>query len=658
MSEAEARPQAPVAEITLDGDVLYVRGDAALQTRAAKLFFRAVLGASPIEDGWSCPRRSQPIPKLILRVNTWLESNGFKVAREAGVARAVDRELQRRRSFLRTREQSIALKNASRSFDFTRVEQALAHYGWSPERQLRDHQKVGVAHALTAANTANFSVPGSGKTTTTLAVAVTHLWSGTIDLVVVIGPLACFDPWEQESKAALAERVRVQRVRGTAKQRPEIYARVTRGQILLLSYATAAADQQQLVELFDTWRVLLVVDESHRIKRFRGGVWAPALLELARRARVRIVLSGTPMPQSGRDLYSQLNILWPDGQLTGTRDAFAVRVDANFRQVVDDILPFVSRTPKAALGLQPYTIERRTVELSGTQAEIYELIEGRFRRQLSDAITWQEKIDTLRRARPIRLLQAAANPELFNRSDQYYSLPQVNEREPTLMERLMAYGRREIPAKSQAALQLIREIAEARGKVVCWSNFVPNLDHFSYLVRDQLGLPCFQIDGRVPAGDDAIHAAEGTPVERPGDVDTREEIIHRFLNLDGPAVLVTNPASCSESISLHRSCHNAIYLDRTYDSALFLQSIDRIHRLGLPNDVEVKIYLLLATVGGRPTIDQLVDASLAAKEDRMRQLLEGASLAPLNLSEDPAADADGDESDLSALLRFLLGENE
>ena len=36
------------------------------------------------------------------------------------------------------------------------------------------------------------------------------------------------------------------------------------------------------------------------------------------------------MPQSGRDLFSQLNVLWPDGLLTGTRDAFASEVENQF----------------------------------------------------------------------------------------------------------------------------------------------------------------------------------------------------------------------------------------------------------------------------------------------------------------------------------------
>lgn len=362
------------------------------------------------------------------------------------------------------------------------------------------------------------------------------------------------------------------------------------------------------------------------------------------------------MPQSGIDLYNQLNVLWPDGQLTGTREAFATRVDSDFAGVVNDVLSFVSRTPKSALGLKPPIITHHEVPLVGTQAEIYELIANRFRRQLENVDTWRDKLNALRRGRPIRLLQAAANPDLFNVGDAYYQLPRLHDASPTLMERLATYRERETAAKSLAALKLIEDIAKDGGKVVCWSNFVANLDQFRILVRDQLGLPCYQIDGRVPAGYDALHIDPAGEAEEPGDIDTRESMIHQFLDHKGAAVLVTNPASCSESISLHRSCHNAIYIDRTYDCALFLQSIDRIHRLGLPPNTTVTIHILLGTVYGRPTIDHLVDQSLEAKSDRMRQLLEGAELAPINLSDDPAVDAEGNEEDLVALLRYLLGE--
>ena len=87
-----------------------------------------------------------------------------------------------------------------------------------------------------------------------------------------------------------------------------------------------------------------------------------------------------------------------------------------------------------------------------------------------------------------------------------------------------------------------------------------------------------------------------------------------------------------------------------------MQSVDRIHRLGLSPDARVSIHIIRSTIDGRPTIDHLVEASLQRKEGRMRRLLEGAELAPLAQPVNPSIAADGDEEDLEKLLRFLLGE--
>jgi SNF2 family DNA or RNA helicase len=637
-------------------DGLLVLGDRIATDRAAFLYLRASLGAAQVAGGWQVPRRRHNATWLAMRVHDWLVSHGYTVVAQGVVDSAIAQELERRRSFQRTAQAATELRVGTRSFDAYSLMRTLAEFGWQDIRALRPHQLEGAAHALTAINAANFSVPGSGKTVTTLAAAIAHIQSDTVDVVVVVGPLACFDPWEQETRAAAGDRINIRRIRGNAAIRRSAYGHVGPSHILLLSYATAAADQHLLLALFKRWRVMLVIDESHRIKRFRGGLWAPALMEIARHARIRLILSGTPMPQSAKDLYTQLNILWPDGLLTGTRDAFAAQVDNDFDGVLARVLPFVSRTPKEALGLPPYEVQRHNVELRETQGEIYELIYNQFRRHLQDAETWQDKLNALRRGRPIRLLQAATNPALFNRGDSYYRLPRLRERPPTLMERLAVYEEDELPAKSLAAVDLVASIVGRGEKVVCWSNFVPNLDHFRTLVQQRLGVPCFQIDGRVPAGSDALHDDPNEGREQPGADDTRELIIHSFLRNMGPAVLVTNPASCSESISLHSSCRNAIYLDRTYDCALFLQSIDRIHRLGLPPDAKVTIHILLATLNGGPTIDHLVDASLLAKDAAMRRLLEGANLSPISLADDPSADAEGNEQDLKELLRYLLGE--
>lgn len=639
-----------------DGSAVSVNAEG-LRDRAALLFFRSVLGGSLDGDAWICPTRGKAAAPLVVRINTWLERQGHHVRREGMADVAVEREIERRRSFTRSRDAGRGARGGAPALSASSLQSILDEAGWSEARHLRDHQVRGALHALSSVNAANFSVPGAGKTATTLAVASVHRQLGNVDLVVVVGPLSSFRPWETEASAALPGRLRTRRIRGTASQRRAAYGQVRPGDLIMMSYATAAHDLPRLLELLRSYKPMLIVDESHRVKRFRGGMWAPALQEIAKLCRVRVILSGTPMPQGGRDLYSQLCVLWPGQELTGPRDTFAALVRRDMDAVVDSVLPFVSRTPKDALGLPAYELVRHAVPMDEAHDEIYQGLLDNMRAAVAGAGPQQaDRLAALRRARPIRLLQAATSPALLARADAALRLPPLREVPLSVIDLIDRYSVTQTPAKALAAAELLRQLP-ADGKCVVWSNFLSNLDSTAELVRSELGILVCQVDGRVPAGDNTSDDEPGILQLDSTEAETREQVIDRFLDHDGQAVLLANPASCSESISLHRSCRSAIYLDRTYDCALWLQSIDRIHRLGLPLDAQVNVHVLLATrIDGSPTVDDLVDAALLAKDTAMRQLLDGADLLPLNASEDLVENAEGDDGDLVQLLKYLLGE--
>ena len=639
-----------LAHIEVEGNRVVVTGEPELHSRRGRRFFQAVVGGKQVNDGWEVPRRGKRIQDLVIRINNFLEAEEFSISRGELAARGVELALERHRSLERAGEEAKLWKTGHSTVDSEQVAAQLESLGWRPERRLHPHQLRNVCHSLVAVNQANFSVPGAGKTVTALAAGLLHFNARTVDVILVVGPLACFEPWESETVAAIGTLFHPIRVRGSTLSRREVYAGATRGDLILLSYAMAASDRLVIMEMCERLNVMLVVDESHRIKRFRGGVWAPALTQIAELARVRMILTGTPMPNGPRDLYSQVNVLWPSGLLTGSRSEFASRVDRSFTSVRSLIEPFTTRTAKSELGLPPYRIERHRVPMSGTQAEIYQLIRNNLRDHLDDSYTWEDKLDSLRRARPIRLLQAASNPDLLNYPDDTYRLPRVPPTNPTLMERLVRFSLTDRPAKSAIALKIAQGLLMKGEKVICWSNFVRNLDSFNQLLHRELGALVFQVDGRVPASDDPVQDRYDGAIRED---DTREVIIEQFLSRDGPAVLVTNPATSSESISLHRACRNAIYLDRTYDAALFLQSIDRIHRLGLPEDANVTIHILQATIGESDTIDHLVDASLLAKQQAMEELLGGAEIHPLHQD---STDPQGSRADLEELIRYLVGE--
>jgi SNF2 family DNA or RNA helicase len=90
-------------------------------------------------------------------------------------------------------------------------------------------------------------------------------------------------------------------------------------------------------------------------------------------------------------------------------------------------------------------------------------------------------------------------------------------------------------------------------------------------------------------------------------------------------VLIGNPAACGEGISLHKISHHAIYVDRTFNAAHYLQSVDRIHRLGLDPNITTNVEILLA----RNTIDDIVESRLKEKIKKMGDVLNDFDLKAL-----------------------------
>jgi SNF2 family DNA or RNA helicase len=118
---------------------------------------------------------------------------------------------------------------------------------------------------------------------------------------------------------------------------------------------------------------------------------------------------------------------------------------------------------------------------------------------------------------------------------------------------------------------------------------------------------------------------------------------------------VANPAACGEGISLHEVCHHAIYVDRNYNAAQYLQSEDRIHRLGLPKNQNTIVEILCCP----DSIDESVNDRLIMKARRMAEVLNDHDLHIDPVSFDPEA-IDDDEAidyeDLNSLLAHLREE--
>ena len=128
---------------------------------------------------------------------------------------------------------------------------------------------------------------------------------------------------------------------------------------------------------------------------------------------------------------------------------------------------------------------------------------------------------------------------------------------------------------------------------------------------------------------------------------TREEIICEFVNPgSGIDILVANPAACAESISLHKTCSHAIYYDLSYNCAQYLQSLDRIHRVGGSEYKSAHYYFLQY----EDTIDNDILANLRVKSTRMSEIVD-QDYAIYSL------DMFGQDDDLEAYERLFFTAN-
>ena len=231
----------------------------------------------------------------------------------------------------------------------------------------------------------------------------------------------------------------------------------------------------------------------------------------------------------------------------------------------------------------------------------------------------------------VKLLQASTNPMLLSSKDEYgeeiFPVP-LNKDFWELLEDFQKY---EKPVKIEYLKKRVKELtAENRSnKILIWTYFVRNILLLERLFTEYNPVSIY---GGVPTGSDEDEA-------------NREGRIRKFHEDDTCRVMIANPQACGEGISLHKVCHHAIYLDRNFNAAFFLQSIDRIHRLGLQKGIDTNIEILIC----ENSIDEILINRLNDKIIAMGSVLEDPYLH--SLAYDPV-DFSPDEENAIDLKDF------
>lgn len=506
------------------------------------------------------------------------------------------------------------------------------------QRRLDSLQILSAFHLAFSKNGCNFSVPGSGKTTTVLA-SFSYLKSlGELEKILVIGPKACFQPWEDEFFLCFGEKPNSVRVETLTKHRRKIFFNsIGKENLTLMHFQSLANNQEEIVKYLKNNKCMVVIDEAHWIKNVDEGVWSNAALEIAPYCSSRVILTGTPAPNGFVDLTNLFEFIWPKRNLIpfgpSTLQSLSELKDGNYQnrlrqkkidQLVDSLKPFFVRVSKKDLKLPNPTYHPSfVVEMGPIQREIYDFIESRYIEKAKQLIKEKDPIDVLLKAKTIRLRQAATNPSLLNsaleNSFEYEEndlIPEIGDNlsfieEPEIFRKIKAFSSLEIPEKFKKTKDLVKEIINRGEKVIVWVNFVKNIHELSAYLEDE-GFENKFIYGEIPSG--SKHSFEFDK-----DFDTRESIIEDFKRKDSSfRVLIANPATMGESVSLHRACNNAIYVERDYNAASYLQSKDRIHRKGLDEDAVINYYFLES----ENSIDKVISERLDLKIKNLEEIIE------------------------------------
>ncbi len=521
---------------------------------------------------------------------------------------------------------------------------------YSFKRSLYPLQLLSSFHMAFSQNSCNFAVPGAGKTSIVYA-AYAYLKSlpktdpRYIERLLVIGPLSSFAPWENEYEECFGKRVTCQRLSGDStipriRKEEHLYSG-SPAELTLIFHGGVRSLQKEIIDFLKTYATMVVVDEAHRIKNPQG-IWGRSAIEISKEAKSRVVLTGTPVPNGYEDLYNLFQFIYPFKFKSILHCHYINLLDmtrnnepenSEVQRFIENISPFFIRIKKADLKLPRKEEKIIEVGMNIHQRQIYDFIETEYVRSFKDKPGGSIK-DILNRAKLIRLRQASTNPALLAKSlkDSLINNPDLDEVDPNakytdysdefiddseFFYRICNYSQVEIPQKFVEIKKIIEEnILNKSAKVIIWTIFIQNAkDLQNYLLESN-------ISSRLLIG-------ETPQMER----ETTISIFNDPNNFEFQ-VVIANPFAVAESISLHKGCHNAIYLERDYNCSNFLQSKDRIYRVGLhPNQITKYYYII-----SKNSIDTVIDERLQLKIARMEAIIDKEIPLFARLNDDDETD--------------------
>lgn len=489
-------------------------------------------------------------------------------------------------------------------------------------RKLREKQAWDSFFMFAMRKSANFSVPGSGKTSSVYGVFSFLSYKGLVDKIVMIGPRSSFISWKDEFYNCFGNKRKLElfNIQDYSNSRDKknalLYKAVHKKNLLLFNYESLDSILEEVKNIIDD-KTLLVFDEVHKVKN-PNGKRAKNALKISYNARYTIALTGTPLPNSYLDIKNLLHILYHEeyNDFFGFGDAqLRIPSEYDIEIINKKIKPFFCRTTKKQLEVPEVNPDIiLPCKLSDKENKIFNILLLKYAKNKLALI--------------IRLLQLESNPKMLlkaiseNQEDFSAILDTTLDPEDIdyvdysqdIKDLINSLGKTE---KFNSCIQQVKQLNSEGKSVIIWCIFVDSIRQLASQLEKE-GISTGVIFGSTSE-------------------EERKNILNKFKEKEID-VLITNPHTLAESVSLHSVCHDAIYYEYSYNLVHLLQSKDRIHRLGLKEGQYTQYYFLQSIFvtrdGFEYSLDQKIYQRLLEKEKIMLDAIDEDILESLGSIED------------------------
>ena len=549
--------------------------------------------------------------ELVKKLNRRLQRKGLP---EVQTSNKFDQFIQQRQYYIKEQSQAgLTIKDGD-----TRWQQEFDNFkkvvSKEITRSLKPEQEKASFFMTVMKRAANFSVPGAGKTAMMYG-TFAYLSSPSVNEVnklLVVSPLNAFAAWRTEFEAVFGQKRRLHYLNLRDKKYNNNAGAVkhdwVQADVITINYESLQNKLNLINDLLD-FKTMLVFDEVHRVKEV-GGQRAKAALSLSQAPHYRYVLTGTPIPNGFRDIYNFLHLMYPDEYSSFFAWDLTTLNSIDPEDVNKKLSPFFWRTNKEDL------------RIPKPDPDVIKVVEPSKNQQLLSHAIYETENGTL--ATFIRLLQASTNPELLATNINYKELGLVDadsgiwDKQASTVEKENAssgdaykkYDLAKVESpKFEIGIDLIDKLVSQGKRVLVWGMFVGTMQKITDTLNG-MGIKTTLVYGATPKQD-------------------REGMINNFRTGDAQ-VLVSNPNTLGESISLHQTVHDAVYFEYNFNLTFMLQSRDRINRLGLPANQYTRYYYLMTKgdVAHMGFIDSTVYKKLKDKEQVMLDAIDGQLLVP------------------------------